>query len=404
MDKITLIVPGFLLLAFFDWQFAKHKNAHFFSRENSVINLCIGGIDRVVSLAHFSLLLLFLNYLYVNFRVNTLSNAWYNWVLAYVALDFVSYWYHRFSHRINILWAGHITHHSSSYYNLTNSFRTSPFQGFNRIVFWSVLPIIGFSTEMLFTTFIVSSLYDFFVHTQNAPKIRWLEHVFITPSLHKVHHGKNPIYVDKNYGSTFVVWDKWFNTFQDETEPVSFGISSPDYVDNDPIRAIFYHYQYLWNTIKKTPSFSNKILLLIKPPEWTPQDLQPDTNAAAAENIPLRPTSLHSMYAWFVFSISTVGIFCVLLFKDLLDFNFFIIASIIFLSGMVVGTRIFSNNLSLHLKRNELIKNMFFICILLILVLQYSNEYALWILLFVGSSSLLMLFLPNVKKSAGEAS
>lgn len=394
MDKLTLIIPGFLLLALFEWQMTK-KKAHLFSRENSIINLCIGGIDRIVSLVHFALLILFLDYLYVNYRINTISDAWYNWILAYVAVDFVSYWYHRFSHRINILWAGHITHHSSSYYNLTNNFRTSPFQGFNRIIFWCVLPIVGFSTEMLFTTFIVSSLYDFFVHTQTVPKIRWLEHVFITPSLHKVHHGKNDIYLDKNYGSTFVIWDKWFNTFQDETEAVAFGISSPDYVDNDPMRAIFFHYQYLWNTIKKTPSFKNKILLLLKPPEWRPDDLQTLATVVDSENAGMRPTSVHSMYAWFVFILSTMGVFGLLLFKDILDLNFFIIGSVIFLSGMVVATKIFTKNISIHLKRNELIKNILAIFILLVLVLKYSNPHAWLILTAVSIITFFTLFLPN---------
>jgi sterol desaturase/sphingolipid hydroxylase (fatty acid hydroxylase superfamily) len=111
---------------------------------------------------------------------------------------------------VNILWAGHMTHHSSEHYNFSNSFRTSLFQGVNRILFWSILPVFGFSPVMLVVLLKISQLYDFLLHTEAVPKLGILEKILVTPSQHRVHHGRNDLYINRNYGSTFVVWDKLF--------------------------------------------------------------------------------------------------------------------------------------------------------------------------------------------------
>jgi hypothetical protein len=133
-----------------------------------------------------------------------------------------------------------------------------------------LLPVFGFDPLLLLISLKVSGLWDFLVHTTYVPKLGWLEKILVTPSHHRVHHGKNDLYIDKNYGSILIIWDKIFGTFQEETESVEYGVKA-NYTDNNPVNAITYHYHYLWNGIKKTNGIINKIKLLIMPPEWKPQ-------------------------------------------------------------------------------------------------------------------------------------
>jgi alkylglycerol monooxygenase len=395
MNILALFIPLFLLLAFLEWNLTRKTKQGLFTKQNTLMNMSIGAIDQIFSLAHFFLFILFLDYLYDNYRIFTLKTTWYHWVTCYVAIDFVSYWYHRFSHRINILWAGHVTHHSSSYFNFTNGFRTSPFQGLNRILFWGILPILGFSPSVLFTTFIVSGIFDFFLHTQNFPKIKWLETIFITPSLHKVHHGKNDVYIDKNYGSTFVIWDKLFGTFQNETEPVVYGIISENYIDNDPVKAIFLHYRYLLNMMKQITSWKNKLKLLFMPPDWIPDDL--NKNEELVLKMKVEISKVHEIYGYFQFINSSLGILFILVYKNFLTPFVFGLLAAIFLSGMIIGTKIFTNAISEKFKRNELIRNLLFLMCMFFCIGKIETVYIIFIFGFLFFSSLyLNLFLNKV--------
>jgi len=359
MNKLAVLIPFFLLLALGEWWLTYKSRPGQYTKENTLLNICIGAIDRILSLASFALFIFALKLAYDNFRLFTPAITWYHWVLAYIAVDFVSYWYHRFSHRIAILWCGHVTHHSSDHFNLTNGFRTSPFQGLNRIPFWIILPVLGFSPAVLLTTFIISGLYDFFLHTQNFPKVRWLELFFITPSLHKVHHGKNDVYIDKNYGSTFVIWDKMFGTFQDETVPVSYGILSADYRDGDPVDAIFHHYKYLWTLMSRSISWKSKLKVLIMPPDYLPEDLKSDETAAAI-HFPA-PDRQKTVYAIALVASSGCGIITLLMCEQIVSVLHFCLYAGFFLTGMIAATRIFNQRSGPSLRRNEIVRNLFFV-------------------------------------------
>ncbi len=359
MENLAILIPFFLLLAMSEWWLTRKSKPGQFSKENTLLNICIGAIDRILSLASFALFYLALDFMYRYFRIWTPEQTWYHWVLAYIAVDFVSYWYHRFSHRIAILWCGHVTHHSSDHFNLTNGFRTSPFQGLYRIPFWMILPILGFSPEVLLVTFIISGLYDFFLHTQNFPKIKWLEHILITPSLHKVHHGKNDVYIDKNYGSTFVIWDKLFGTFQDETEPVEYGILSKDYHDGDPLDAIFHHYKYLWALMNRSLSWKNKLKVLVMPPDWLPEEIDRDASFFTVET--LAPQRQQIMYAIGLFAASAIGVLVMLIFEKNVSLADFCLYTGFFLTGMITATRILNQRAGNHLRRNELLRNLLFV-------------------------------------------
>lgn len=342
LNSIVLIIPVLLLIVGLEWYISYKKEHHHYTSGNFAMNVAIGAMDQLASLVYFTALYFALDFVYTHFRLLTLNAHWYHWITAYIVIDFLSYWYHRFSHRVNILWAGHVTHHSSEHFNFSNGFRTSFFQGVNRIIFWSVLPLFGFTPVMLVIILKVSGLYDFLLHTKYIPKLGVLEKILVTPSQHRVHHGRNDIYIDKNYGSTFVIWDKLFGTFQEETEQVEYGIKGP-YVDNNPFMAVGYYYYYLWHAMKTKRNLMEKVHLLFLPPDRTPQ---PDLSRfkAIRESKPVVPLHLRQ-YAWFQLTCAVPGLILLLLCKDFLPLWQFAVYAGAGMGGVVIGAMILNGNI-----------------------------------------------------------
>lgn len=269
---MALLIPLFLLLIHFEWRHDHKKGQSNFDFANIANNMTVGSIDQFASFGYLFLMYGVLNWVY-RFKIVEWNNDGLQWAIAFVAVDFTSYWYHRASHKVNLLWAAHITHHSSAYYNFSNGFRTSPFQGLFRIVFWLWMPLLGLEPIVLVLCFQISGLHDFLVHTSYFKNLGWLEKIIVTPSLHRVHHGKNDIYIDRNFASFFIIWDKLFGTYQSEAEKVEYGVKS-DFIENNPINTIFSHFNFLIKTTRETPGVINKLKLWFKPPGWNPQEFK----------------------------------------------------------------------------------------------------------------------------------
>jgi sterol desaturase/sphingolipid hydroxylase (fatty acid hydroxylase superfamily) len=158
--------------------------------------------------------------------VNKNSFDWLNWVLCFICCDLVYYWYHRMSHEVNILWASHQTHHSSTEFNLSLAARINGLLMLYRFIFWAPLCAIGFHPIMIIACNSFSDVYQFFTHTKHFGKNRILDFIFVTPSNHRSHHGYNEIYINKNYGGFFIIWDRIFGTYQAEKEAVKFGLKN----------------------------------------------------------------------------------------------------------------------------------------------------------------------------------
>ena len=274
LNYIALLIPLFLGLIALEWWYSRKRNDSKYSLPNTALNMAVGAIDQFGALLYLLLLYLAMVFSKAHFQWLTLPNDWRQWILAFLVVDFVSYWYHRCSHQINLLWAGHVTHHSSSYFNLSNGFRTSPFQGLFRIPFWMIMPVFGFDPLVLVITFKVVGLHDFFVHTPYIPKLGWLEWFIVTPSHHRVHHGKNEIYIDKNYGSVLILWDRMFGTFQDERAdiPAVYGVTRPVRTWN-PIKINFMHLWLLAKDAWHTKSRKDKLRVWLMPLGWRPADV-----------------------------------------------------------------------------------------------------------------------------------
>lgn len=385
INVTALLIPVLMLLVFAEWYISYKRGDNRYTAGNTVMNITIGAIDQICSLFHFALLYLVMQVVYDHFRLVDIQNAWYQWVAGYIAVDFISYWYHRFSHRVNILWAGHITHHSSEFLNFTNGFRTSIFQGFNRIIFWAFLPVFGFEPFTLVLILKVSGLYDFLLHTEYIPKLGFLEKFLITPSIHRVHHGKNDIYIDKNYGSTFLIWDQLFGTYQPETEPVKYGIKSP-YTDNNPVMAIGYYYRYLWNAMKITPGIGNKIKLLFMPPDWNPKtEAYEKTQRSTA---PLSATVYLRRYAIFQIIACTTALTVMLAYVDFLWKWEVLLFSGIGLISMANGAMVLNGNIHEHFGRHEAVRQLIGALLVFTAMLLYPKFYFMPVLLFQAVSLL----------------
>lgn len=267
---ITLSIPIFFLLIGIEllFGFLKHKKLYRFNDALTNINLGIGQQIVGVMVKGF----FFLGYLYLyEHRINTFENNWLSWVLLFLGVDFFYYWFHRMSHEMNFLWAAHIVHHQSEDYNLSVALRQSWFQGWFSWAFYLPLAIVGFDPIMFAAVNSFNTLYQFWIHTTAIKNMGPLEWIINTPSHHRVHHGSNPKYIDRNHAGSLIIWDRMFGTFQKEEEEVIYGITKPLNSWN-PIWANLHYWKELWQLSKHCKGF-DKIRVFYKPPGWQPDYL-----------------------------------------------------------------------------------------------------------------------------------
>jgi sterol desaturase/sphingolipid hydroxylase (fatty acid hydroxylase superfamily) len=165
------------------------------------------------------------------------QNGW-TFIITFVLADFIYYWFHRASHVWKPLWAVHLVHHSSPYMNLTSAYRLNWFSALISPAFFVPLALLGFPPEFIVLSYAINLLYQFFLHTEAIGKLAAIEGVIDTPSAHRVHHGSNEIYIDKNFGGVFMWWDRLFKTYQPETEKVRYGVTGGKHSQN-PFKLVF---------------------------------------------------------------------------------------------------------------------------------------------------------------------
>ncbi|HEV8324537.1 MAG TPA: sterol desaturase family protein [Myxococcota bacterium] len=231
-----------------------------------------GVVQQVVGLFWAAGLLAGYGWLYDHARVVTLwggAGGAVVWAAAVVGVDFLYYWWHRLSHEVSFLWAAHVVHHQSEDYNLAVALRQAPLTNLTIWVFYAPLALLGVPPLVYATTAAFSTLYQFWIHTELVGKLGPLERVINTPSLHRVHHAINPRYLDKNYGATFMIWDRLFGTYAAEEEPCVYGTVRP-LASFNPLWA---QVAYLVELAKKswaTPRFADKLRVWWKSPAWHP--------------------------------------------------------------------------------------------------------------------------------------
>jgi len=272
VDYIALSVPIFFLLIGIELAYDFYKKLKYYRFNDSISNLSQGIGSQVTGLFMKTALFFGYKFIFEHWRLLDFLNSIWVWIVLFIGVDFFYYWFHRMSHQINALWAAHIVHHQSEEYNLTVALRQSWFQSWFSWVFYLPLAFIGFDPLMFLTLSAFNTLYQFWIHTRAIKSMGFLEHIINTPSHHRVHHGSNPKYIDKNHAGTLIIWDKLFGTFQKEEEDVYYGITTP-LASWNPVWANVHYWVELWNNAKKSDTIIDKINVFIKPPGWFPSKL-----------------------------------------------------------------------------------------------------------------------------------
>lgn len=282
MSTIVLYaIPVFVILISLElliaWRrnLASQEQQNIYGAADTVACLSMGlgnvAISTVVKIFTFGLMLL----IWEHARFFTIPQdgaaLWWVIPLLLVCEDFCYYWFHRFHHECRIGWAAHVNHHSSTHYNLAVALRqswTTPLTGF---IFWLPLALLGFHPVWIFFAQAISLLYQFWIHTQIIHKLGPLEWVFNTPSHHRVHHGANPEYIDKNYGGILIIWDRLFGSFAPEDAPVNYGLTKNIHTYN-PIKIAFHEWLAMGKTVWNTPNWKHKLGYIFRHPGWMPGD------------------------------------------------------------------------------------------------------------------------------------
>ncbi|RNC87101.1 MAG: sterol desaturase family protein [Winogradskyella sp.] len=249
----------------------KLKHIKGYEAKDAFASIAMGLGNVFLGFLSKALVLLVFFWLYNNYRLFEIPVVWWSFVLLFFADDISYYWFHRISHECRLFWASHVIHHSSQHYNLSTALRQTWSGGFYTFIFWLWLPLLGFHPAMILLQMSISLLYQFWIHTEAIDKMpKWFEAIFNTPSHHRVHHGNNPIYLDRNHAGILIIWDKLFGTFQPEleTEKVTYGLVKNIKTFN-PIKIAFLEWIYMFrDALSGRKSLKNRLLYLIKPPGW----------------------------------------------------------------------------------------------------------------------------------------
>lgn len=275
INFLAFAMPAFFLFVYLEYKLAqRRKRPELFNYESSVSNISIGLAERLINLFIAASFYQLFYYIYENYRVFDIPSTFLIWVGLILATDFVWYWYHRLGHEVNFFWAAHIVHHHSEEFNFTAAARITTFQAIIRTGFWCILPLLGFHPKMVITMLIVHGAYSFFTHTQVIGRIKWLESIFVTPSVHGVHHASDEKYLDKNYGDMFTFWDRLFGTFQEEEEKPKYGLTHP-LKSYSFLWQHFHYYFEIYELWKRSKGFKARWNAVFGSPAAMDQDIRP---------------------------------------------------------------------------------------------------------------------------------
>ena len=249
---------------------------------DTLASLSMGGLSLLVGLGLAALSVPIALFAW-HHRLFDLGTGAVAWAVALVAWDLAYYWNHRAGHRVRLLWANHVQHHSSRRYNLSTALR-QPVTSVNELLFFPTLCLLGLQPWLVFAAGGINLLYQFWIHTEAVDRLpRPFEYVLNTPSHHRVHHGSNPRYLDRNYGGILIVWDRLFGTFEPESagEPVVYGLTK-DISTYNPLRIATHEYAALVRDVAATRGLWRRAGRLVRPPGWAPAGAAAEAAEVAA--------------------------------------------------------------------------------------------------------------------------
>lgn len=265
-NPIALAIPFFFLLMGVELWFARRRGLKLYRFADAVVDLSCGMTQQILLVFEVAVLTAGYFWLYSHRLFSFREGSLWPWLIAFVAVDLVYYWWHRLSHEVNVLWAVHMVHHQSEDYNLAVALRQAV------LSVWTIWPLhlplalLGVPPVTFLVVDSLSTLYQFWIHTELIGKLGWFEWLFNTPSQHRVHHAVNPRYLDKNYAATLCIWDRIFGTYEEEKEQPVFGLVKP-LGSFDPMWAQVHHY---FDMARRAAQFRglDKLRVWLKGPEW----------------------------------------------------------------------------------------------------------------------------------------
>ncbi|GAA1987091.1 sterol desaturase family protein [Amycolatopsis minnesotensis] len=272
-DPVLLATPVFLLFIAIE-VLAVHVLGHDdavvgYSAKDTRTSIAMGAGALVVNALFRLVMLVVFAALYEIAPVRWDPRDWWTWVLMLLGQEVVFYAYHRASHRVRLLWAGHQVHHSSEHYNFSTALRQK-WTPYFQLPFWSVLAFAGLPPWMILTGLSIDLVYQFFVHTEKIGKLpRWFEFVFNTPSHHRVHHGSDADYLDANYGGILIIWDRMFSSFVPETHRPTYGLTKNIGTYN-LVKVGFHEYGSILRDLRSATRWRDRIGYVLGPPGWQP--------------------------------------------------------------------------------------------------------------------------------------
>lgn len=272
---ITWATPVFFVLIALELLVAKLRGKQAYASSDMVNSIGLGVISQIVSV--FSKLLTIGIYAWCVEHLAVLAlpadSVWV-WALSLLMYDFCYYWLHRCGHEVNILWAAHVVHHQSEYYNLSTALRQTGSGALLGWLFYLPMAVLGVPLKVFAVVALIDLLYQFWVHTEQIGRLGWFDRVFCSPSNHRAHHAVNDRYLDRNYGGILILWDRLFGTFVEENDN-----DPPVYGTRSPLRSwnpLWANAEVYWSTAVDAwhaRRWRDKFLLWVKPPGWRPADV-----------------------------------------------------------------------------------------------------------------------------------
>lgn len=281
-DPVTYALPGFILSILAEAYILFVKRKQKINKKDASASLSLGLGVVFLDLA-FKPLFLALGLFLFKFRIlehigpgsveeffdlSWHKAHWYLWVVLFFLDDFTFYWFHRWMHEIRVFWACHVNHHDSQYMHLSTALRQSWTEYFFKYPMWFWLVILGFHPLMIMFMMQLNLIYQYWPHTELIPKLGWFDRIFNSPSNHRVHHGSNLQYLDRNYGGILIIWDRIFGTWEPENEKVRYGITTNINTYN-PFKITAHEWINIKNDLKRAPNLRAKFNYLFNSPGWS---------------------------------------------------------------------------------------------------------------------------------------
>jgi alkylglycerol monooxygenase len=307
VDLIALAIPVFFLLIGLELLVARRRKLACYRFNDSIADLSCGIINQVLVVLIALISLSVYAWLATHAAIFTIDDrSPWMWMLCFLGVDFAYYWFHRLSHGINFMWAAHVVHHQSEEYNLTVALRQSALQPMFSWPFYLPLAVLGFPLHMYLTLVALNTLYQFWIHTRLIGRMGPLEQILNTPSHHRVHHGQNPKYIDRNHAGSLIIWDKMFGTFQAEEEEVVYGVTEPVNSWN-PLWVNLHTWVSTAQKAKRLERFGDKVKIWFMRPGWVPEDHETDKIWAPPEKFDTRISRGVAYYVLSHFTLCVVG-------------------------------------------------------------------------------------------------